>query len=210
MKAPRASGFTLIELLATIGIIALLSALVLGVTSKITSRAKTVQCTTNLRQLATAFQNYAADNNGGIPAPSGNDLNGTSATWMNVMMSYLGMSMPKIGQKNIFLCPAAMDSFPNHAARRSYGMNAAGTDGKTAFRLAAIPKPSLTLLLVDTVENGSGQGDGVSNFGINNYTGSVDWRHRDSLCALMFDGHVENIRKTDTAQLDTSVRNLIR
>jgi len=208
---PRNQGFTLIELFVTIGIIAVLSALVLAVNTRVTRQAKTVQCTDNLRQLGLAFLSYAADHDGSIPAPQGNYLNDKtpSASWAIVMQDYLSMNFPKVGEKNVFLCPVALDTFANRSVRRSYGMNSAGTDGKTPFRLAAIGKPSATLLLADTRDNGTGQGDGVSSFGINNYLTSMDWRHDSAVNVLLFDGHIEAVAKKNTTQLDTYVRNLI-
>lgn len=206
------AGFTLVELFVSISIIVLLSALVLSVNSTVKSRAKAIQCTDNLRQLGLAFHAYASDSNGVIPGPQENFLNdkNPSVSWMVVMQDYLNANFPKAREKSVFLCPASLDTFPNHNARRSYGMNAAGTDGKTPFKLAAINKPSATLLLSDTRDNGSGQGDGVSSFGINNYLGSMDWRHDSAVRVLLFDGHVEAIGKNNTAQLETYVRNLIR
>ncbi len=68
----------------------------------------------------------------------------------------------------------------------------------------------MTLLLGGYRDNGTGQGDGVSSFGINkNYLTSMDWRHKSSVNVLLFDGHVEAVAKKNTTQLDTYVRNLI-
>lgn len=201
----------MVELMVSIGIVATLSVLLLSMSTTVKERAKGMQCTDNLRQLGVAFLSYAADNDGSIPAPQGNYLNAqnTSASWAIMMQDYLKMNFPKVGEKNVFACPTAFDTFPNRSVRRSYGLNSAGTDGKTPLRMASVSKPSATLLLTDTRENGSGQGDGVSTFGINNYLTSVDWRHDASLKVLFFDGHVETINKKNTAQLDTWVRNLI-
>lgn len=205
-------GFTLVELFVTIGIVAILSALVLAVNTKITGQTRTMQCANNLRQLGVAFLAYAGDHDGCTPASQGNYLNEKtpSASWSMVMQDYLNMNFPKVGEKNVFLCPAAFETFPNRSVRRSYGMNSAGTDGKTPLRLVAIRKPSATALLVDTRDNGSGQGDGVSSFGINNYLTSVDWRHDSAVNVLMFDGHVEPVARKHEAQLESCVRNLIR
>jgi prepilin-type N-terminal cleavage/methylation domain-containing protein/prepilin-type processing-associated H-X9-DG protein len=62
-------AFTLIELLAVIAIIGVLAAIIIGSVSKVRDAARRTTCTSNLRQLGTAFNLYAADNRGLYPAP---------------------------------------------------------------------------------------------------------------------------------------------
>ena len=63
---PRA--FTLVELLVVIGIIAVLVAMLLPALGKARRQADALVCQSNLRQVYTAFLQYANDNHGIVPA----------------------------------------------------------------------------------------------------------------------------------------------
>jgi prepilin-type N-terminal cleavage/methylation domain-containing protein/prepilin-type processing-associated H-X9-DG protein len=73
--APRGSrAFTLVELLVVIGIIALLIAILLPALSKARQQANWAKCSSNMKQLVTAFIGYTNDYKGTIPwRASGSD-----------------------------------------------------------------------------------------------------------------------------------------
>src|ERR1043166_9279693 len=57
----RRFGFTLIELLVVIAIIAILAAVLFPVFAQTRSKARSAVCSSNMKQIGTAFQMYAQD-----------------------------------------------------------------------------------------------------------------------------------------------------
>ncbi len=76
------SAFTLMELLVVIAIIAILAALLLPALSGAKTRAKSLNCQSNLKQMAMANFMYVNDNGNTIPYQIGNHL------WMQTLSVY--------------------------------------------------------------------------------------------------------------------------
>ncbi|MFH1496402.1 MAG: type II secretion system protein [Verrucomicrobiota bacterium] len=67
-RAGRA-GFTLIELLASIAIVGILAAILIATISRVRASSRGAVCLSNMRQIATAMQLYANDNQRYLPGP---------------------------------------------------------------------------------------------------------------------------------------------
>lgn len=140
------AGFTLIELLVVIAIIAILAALLLPVLATAKKKAQGIYCVNNLKQCATAWLMYAADNRDNVAwnlrSSAGGPTAGTvSGSWVNgnqntpsqaVNTALLVTDPPNVPPLlgpyvaktyKIYKCPADMRVFVGQEAARSYSMN---------------------------------------------------------------------------------------
>jgi prepilin-type N-terminal cleavage/methylation domain-containing protein/prepilin-type processing-associated H-X9-DG protein len=97
-------GFTLVELLVVIGIIAVLIAVLLPVLSKARAAGMKTQCLSNMRQLAMAQCNYAAENDGALVV-AGDPADPNQGSWIASLERYTG------GVELVRRC--AMDASPH-------------------------------------------------------------------------------------------------
>ena len=94
------AGFTYVELLVSLGIIAVLTALLLPLIGRARASAQSVTCLAQLRQIGGAFLQYAADNDKRLPDPFV-----LQTSWEQVLRRYLP-------DPTVFRCPADAELSP--------------------------------------------------------------------------------------------------
>lgn len=110
MRPKDRFGFTLIELLVVIAIIAVLAAILFPVFAQAREKARTIACTSNCRQLATALMLYAQDYDEtlpGWPDPRNNPTFKAGYGWQMIVP----VMDPYTKNRQVWDCPSAPASW---------------------------------------------------------------------------------------------------
>jgi prepilin-type N-terminal cleavage/methylation domain-containing protein/prepilin-type processing-associated H-X9-DG protein len=212
----RQAAFTLIELLVVIAIIAILAAMLLPALARAKSKAGSVQCLSQMRQVGIATILYVDDNEGYLPRSSHSALASGQLPWGYAIVPYvLGKAFTKPDSRwtNLFSTLYRCPQDKRTTMDWSYGKNVypelspEETGGPTWPRLALIPKPTATVLYAEKAS--SSMADHImANCWQNGGQPEVATNRHDLKANYIFmDGHAIKQRFAETFSLTNKVDN---
>ncbi|MGJ8642918.1 MAG: type II secretion system protein [Luteolibacter sp.] len=143
------NGFTLVEILVVIVIIAVLAGLSFVFVGKAMAKAGSAACMNNLRQMATATQVYAADNNGKLPMADTGTVEPIAQVWEIELASYIGIEADSSDEFPIEVtvktCPTQFKISPQsrtYSFNRQFVSNRQGVgSGKFPVTISQMSRP---------------------------------------------------------------------
>ena len=102
----KSKSFTLIELLVVIAIIAILAAMLLPALSKAREKARSISCTSNLKQIALGDNLYCDDNNDYLTQAMTQPTHTIDGV-VPSMKAFPWLLHPYIGDAKVFECPSS-------------------------------------------------------------------------------------------------------
>jgi prepilin-type N-terminal cleavage/methylation domain-containing protein/prepilin-type processing-associated H-X9-DG protein len=140
-------GFTLIELLVVIAIIAILAAILFPVFAKARDQARKSACGSNMRQLGLALNMYVQDYDEVLPGqPQPFTLPDFFAE--SAPRNWCRELLPYVKNRQLFICPSAVDSGWAGKSKTSYMVNGA-VARSAGMPMAQIPNPAEIVFIVE-------------------------------------------------------------
>ena len=203
-------SFTLVELLVVIAIIGLLAGLSFSAISGAMAKAKSSECVNNLRQIGTAMNLFASENNGYLPYASGPNAAGTGNSfgfnnWEAPLAVIMGVGTGSVSfssrasfdnakAKHPFNCPACTTGFRTYTANMRVMGFLPGGNAWPQSKIASLVKSSQLILVADDNFGDPAPANGGQDiFDESNYTNRIGIRHGGRANALFGDFHVESI-----------------
>ncbi len=203
MKNVGRKSFTLIELLVVIAIIAILAALLLPALTKARDKSKAVKCTSNLKQIGTAYSMYCSSYNDFMPPEFG--APGYKQYWSHQLLGFNhGTNKFESGgvPRATFSCPVMKAS--NDTDMVDYGLNRSlnltsygAATGYTSRRITSDKMPSKRFLIMDCYQNATGNTAGFWRVSLssgdlsNSNWGKPAGRHTNNINILRLDFSVK-------------------
>ncbi|HEY9250538.1 MAG TPA: prepilin-type N-terminal cleavage/methylation domain-containing protein, partial [Rariglobus sp.] len=211
----RVSAFTLVELLTVIAIAGILAAILIPVVGSVRAGARAATCSSNLRQIGVAARLWSGENKGLIvPVFDPGDPSAANwlslTTWAGMLAPYTGWQKPdgatafRTGSDVPALHCPDLDNVFGYGYNYTY-LSWMGSGSRRWARYSEVPRPSRTLMIVDSVYTGNaGQ---WRAFVRPAYTPAndaiVDYRHPgDRANVLWVDGHVSAEKKDGEILMD--------